>query len=62
MKHSHLHRAEKILSLQLSSPGLQLMQTPSGPRISSMVSSSTFTKPMGYTPGRILLLNPHDPT
>lgn len=43
-------------------PGLQLIQIPSGPRISSIVSSSTFTKPMGCTFGRILLLKPHDPT
>lgn len=62
MKHSHSHRAEEILSLLVVSPGLQLIQTPSDPRISSIVSSSTFTKPMGYTPGTILLLKPHDPT
>ena len=43
-------------------PGLQGMQRPSGPRISSMVSSLTRTSRMGYTKDRMRLLKPQAPT
>lgn len=43
-------------------PGWQGRQTPLGPRISSMVSSLTRTRRMGYTKGRMRLLKPQAPT
>lgn len=48
--------------LALNAPGRQGTHSPCLSRTSSMVSSFTFTSRMGYTLGRMRLLNPQAPT